>query len=43
MRNADVAELFDLVEVDTRVVIAAERGVGPVRKAREKRCVGEVS
>jgi lipoprotein-anchoring transpeptidase ErfK/SrfK len=33
MRNADIAELFDLVEVDTPVVIASRT---PVRAPREK-------
>ena len=34
MRNADVAELFDLVEIDTRVTIA---DAPPVRRAKKKR------
>ncbi len=36
MKNADVAELFDLVEVDTRVMIAAPREKRPnARKTRK--------
>ncbi|MGZ4965998.1 MAG: L,D-transpeptidase family protein [Chthoniobacterales bacterium] len=36
MKNADVAELFDLVEVDTPVVITArKRKVAPRKKARK--------
>lgn len=36
MRNADVAELFDLVEVGTPVVIAPPRLVSRTGKKREK-------
>jgi lipoprotein-anchoring transpeptidase ErfK/SrfK len=36
MRNADIAELFDLVEVGTPVVIAPERGRGRVAKKGRK-------
>ena len=36
MRNADVAELFDLVEVDTRVTIAAAPLVSRPRKSARK-------
>ncbi len=36
MRNADVAELFELVEVDTSVVIAAGRPIGRPRKSARK-------
>ncbi len=36
MRNADVAELFDLVEVDTRVTIAAAPVVSRPRKSARK-------
>ncbi len=36
MENADVAELFDLVDVDTRVVIVAPRAKSPnARKTRK--------
>lgn len=36
MRNADVAELFDLVEVDTPVVIAADTAAGrAIKRARK--------
>lgn len=36
MRNADVAELFDLVEVGTEVIIAAEKRVRAPRRKAEK-------
>lgn len=36
MRNADVAELFDLVEVGTSVVIAANESSGRSRKSARK-------
>ena len=40
MRNADVAELFDLVDVGTPVVIAAPSLVSRARKKREKSVAG---
>ena len=43
MRNADVAELFDLVEVDTPVVIAPNALVDRREKGGEKRCARGVS
>ena len=36
MRNADIAELFDLVEVNTRVVIAADSSTGRATKMARK-------
>ena len=36
MRNTDVAELFELVEIDTPVVIAAPRRPAPNGRKREK-------
>ncbi len=36
MRNADVAELFELVEVDTRVLIEADEPVAPTKKRARK-------
>ena len=41
MRNADVAELFDLVEVNTPVVIAAPKPQGRTRKSRRKALRGK--
>ena len=44
MRNADVAELFDLVPVDTKVVIAAAKPAARRdEKGREKRCARETT
>ena len=36
MRNADVAELFELVEVNTPISIVAPRGSGPATRGVEK-------
>jgi lipoprotein-anchoring transpeptidase ErfK/SrfK len=36
MRNSDVAELFELVDVGTEVVIAPNEAIGRSRKNREK-------
>ncbi len=36
MRNADVAELFELVDINTRVVIADEKRVRRARKSARK-------
>ncbi|MDQ6912038.1 MAG: L,D-transpeptidase [Verrucomicrobiota bacterium] len=41
MKNADVAELFDLVKVETPIVITGSRRKGPARKRREKHCADE--